>query len=179
MVVLSAIASSPDEMGCTLDSSCLKIFHGTRVLKGQQQRRTPLDLCIESIAHPLTLYSRVTELWPVELCLSLRNLPRIEAHPIVASLALSSPTEPRVASPSACLSDCLAIDPLRGQVQRLHLTILVWLAHKPQEAAEGFPVHWAFYCALLPACLPAGLSCHPGNRLQNSRVNVQLFCSQI
>lgn len=33
MVVFSAIASRPDEMLCTLDSSWRKIFHGTSVLR--------------------------------------------------------------------------------------------------------------------------------------------------
>lgn len=33
MVVLSAIVSSPEDIGCTLFSSSRKIFQGTRVLK--------------------------------------------------------------------------------------------------------------------------------------------------
>lgn len=37
MVVFNAIASKPDEIGCTLDNSWRKIFHGTNVLRQQKK----------------------------------------------------------------------------------------------------------------------------------------------
>lgn len=40
MVVLSAIASSPEEIGCTWDSSCRNSFHGTSVLQRERKKNT-------------------------------------------------------------------------------------------------------------------------------------------
>lgn len=39
MVVFNAIASKPDEIGWTFDSSCRNIFHGTSVLCGGREKK--------------------------------------------------------------------------------------------------------------------------------------------
>lgn len=39
IVVFSAIASKPDEIGCTFDNSCRNIFHGTSVLYAEKKEK--------------------------------------------------------------------------------------------------------------------------------------------
>lgn len=77
MVVFKAIASSPDEIGCTLDSSCRKIFHGTRVLKGKDS----LDGAV--LSSNTNTFSNQSWSHKLIVIMSLRNvhLVVLEAHP--------------------------------------------------------------------------------------------------